>query len=353
MQREVAERQQIQQQLKQLSKTLEKKVDEQTIELIEANTRLKQMNEDLEKSNQQQSLLNQELEIRLQQLQQAQIQLMPSEKMSDLGQLIAGVAHEINNPVSFIKGNIIHAQQYIYDLLTHLQLYQQQFPHPGDKITAHATAIELDYLTQDLPQIINSLNFGIDRISQISTSLRNFSRSDTDTKVVADIHQGIDSTLVILQPRLKSNAKHPDIKVIKNYGNLPLIEFYPGLLNQVFMNILANAIDALEEANQGRKYTEITATPNYITITTEVINPSHINKSQQVVIRIKDNGPGIPPEVQQRIFEHLFTTKPVGKGTGLGLSISHQIVVEKHGGTLTCESELGKGTEFIITIPIP
>jgi signal transduction histidine kinase len=259
---------------------------------------------------------------------------------------VAGVAHEINNPVGFIHGNLAHVQEYTRNLLDFLQLYQQHYPHPVDEIQAEAEEIDLEFIQDDLPKMLSSMQIGTERIRNIVLSLRNFSRTDeVDIKPV-NIHEGIDSTLMILQHRLKARSERPEIQVLKNYGSLPLIECYAGPLNQVFMNILSNAIDALEENNARRKYQEIKENPSQITIGTSVID------AQWVEIAIADNGSGIPKEIRQRIFDPFFTTKPVGKGTGMGMSISYQIVTEKHGGKLECFSTLGEGTEFAIKIPV-
>ncbi len=287
------------------------------------------------------------LEKSFSELQQAQLQLIQSEKMSSLGNLVAGVAHEINNPVGFIAGNINEANRSVADLINHLKLYQEEVTDPSSKIEQDAENIDLEYLIQDLPKMLGSMKVGCDRIRNISTSLRTFSRADTNQKVLADIHEGIDSTLMILQHRLKANPDRPLIQVVKEYGNLPKVKCYLGQLNQVFMNILANAIDCFEEANKGRSFEEIELAPNIITIKTEIDDEHQI-----VVIKIGDNGRGISEEVVARIFDHLFTTKGVGKGTGLGLSISRQIVEETHGGKLTCDSVVGTGTEFAIALPL-
>ncbi len=288
----------------------------------------------------------QNLEQVLSELKQSQIQLIQGEKMSTLGQLVAGVAHEINNPVGFISGNLNHLQGYIQDITNHLQLYQQTFPQPGSDIEEDAETIDLEYLLEDMPKMVASMKMGINRIKDISTSLRTFSRSDTTNKVSYNIHEGIDSTLMILKHRLKANETRPEIQIIKEYCQLPMVDCYPGQLNQVIVNLIANAIDALDESNQGREFAEIQTLPNKITISTE------LQDKIRVVIRIKDNGPGMSDEVKQKVFEHLFTTKSVGKGTGLGLSISRQIVEETHGGKLSCVSALGEGAEFIVEIPI-
>ncbi|WP_337907146.1 ATP-binding protein [Iningainema tapete] len=323
---------------------LQLKLRNLTKKLEEQNVKLKHREEELELRVHERTA---QLSKSLHDLQQTQIQLVQSEKMSTLGQLVAGVAHEISNPLTSISGNIKHIEEYIHNLLEHLQLYQQHTSNPAPVVEAHAAEIDLDFLTEDLLKIINSVKVGTIRIGDISDSLRTFSRADTTSKVLANIHEGIDSTLMILQHRLKANNTRPAIKVIKEYGNIPLVKCYLGQLNQVFMNILANAIDALEESNQGHSFTDIEKLPNMITITTE-LSPD----GQMVIIKIKDNGKGMSSEVKSHIFEHLYTTKTVGKGTGLGLSISHQIVVEKHGGYLNCESVVGFGTELAIAIPI-
>ena len=289
----------------------------------------------------------QKLELYLSDLKQMQLQLVQNEKMSALGNLVAGVAHEINNPVGFIVGNLQPAQEYVGDLFSLIDLYQEKFPDPGVEIEAEIEDMDLEYLREDLPKLIGSMKEGVDRIRNISTSLRTFSRADSDRPVCFNIHDGLESTLLILKHRLKASEFRPAIEVVKDYGKLPLVKCFPGQLNQVFMNVLANAIDALEESNKGRGFSDIKARPNQITVQT-VMSES----KNQVLIRIKDNGEGMSNEVKENIFNHLFTTKPVGQGTGLGLSIAHQIVVEKHGGTLTVNSSLGQGSEFVICIPV-
>jgi signal transduction histidine kinase len=254
------------------------------------------------------------------------------------------VAHEINNPVGFIAGNLNPAKMYIQDLFELLNLYQKQYPEPGADIEKAIKRMDLEYVRQDLPKIITSMRDGVDRIRNISVSLRTFSRSDIDHKEAYDIHEGLDSTSLILKYRLKANEFRPAIEVIKEYGDLPLVKCFPGQLNQVLMNLLANAIDAVEESNQGRSFEEIEERPNQITLQTDLEN-------HQAVIRIRDNGLGMTDDVKRRIFDHLFTTKPVGRGTGLGLAIARQIIVEKHGGTLEAHSAPGAGAEFIITLP--
>ncbi|MBK1989325.1 PAS domain S-box protein [Sphaerospermopsis aphanizomenoides BCCUSP55] len=279
------------------------------------------------------------LENALRELQQTQIQLIHTEKMSSLGNMVAGIAHEINNPVNFIHGNIFPAQDYVKDLFSLLELYQQYFPKPPAKIQEKIASIELDFLKVDLLKLLNSMLVGTDRIREIVLSLRNFSRLDEAEFKEANIHEGIDSTLMILQNRLKAKPNYSEIAVIKNYGDLPLIQCYPGQLNQVFMNILSNAIDALEDVKLLNNKREIQ-------IITEKIDNSRL------AIRIWDNGLGIPKEIIPKLFDPFFTTKEVGKGTGLGLSISYKIIVDRHQGNLSCHSTVGEGTEFVIEIPM-
>ncbi|MEG3988362.1 AAA family ATPase [Microcoleus sp. S28C3] len=286
---------------------------------------------------------SQELEQALHDLQQTQLQMIQSEKMSALGNLVAGVAHEINNPIGFISGNLYEAKSTVQDLTEHLDLYRSQAS--AANIGDHAVEIDLDYIIEDLPKMMDSMQLGCDRIKGISTSLRTFSRADKDYKVAFNIHEGIDSTILILKYRLKASDERPAIEVVTDYGNIPAIECFPGQLNQVFINILANAIDALDESNTGRSFAQIKANPNRITIQTSLVD-------NRVKIIIADNGWGMNESVKQKIFDHLFTTKAVGKGTGLGLAIARQIVVEKHGGTIEVNSVLGEGTEFTILLPV-
>ncbi len=291
-----------------------------------------------------------ELKNTLDELKQTQIQLIQSEKMSSLGQMIAGIAHEINNPVNFIFGNLDYTEEYTKKLLDLVQLYQQNYPNPSAKIQKKIEDIELDFLSSDLMKILTSMKIGAERIREIVISLRTFSRLDESEIKKADIHQSIDSTLMILQHRLKKQPNRTEIKVIKKYSNLPLVECYAGQLNQVFMNILANAIDALEESEYKHSSQEYKNYPSNITVCTEIDNRGD-SSIPSIVIRIADNGLGIREEIRSRLFDPFFTTKPVGKGTGLGLSISYQIVVERHKGKLECHSTLGEGTEFVISIP--
>jgi two-component system NtrC family sensor kinase len=288
---------------------------------------------------------SQELQTALRDLQQTQMQLVQTEKMSSLGQVLAGIAHEINNPVGFVAGNLCHVRGYVLDLLDIVQVYREECPNPPAKIQNLAEDIDLEFIAEDLPKLLDSMHTGCERIVEIIQTLRNFSRADEAKFKRADIHEGLDSTLLMLNSRLKAKSNWQGIEVIKEYGEIPQIECHPGLLNQVFMNVLANAMDALEESSSQGKNTADSSFPT-ITIKTETID----NKS--ICVRIKDNGPGIPEDKIVRLFDPFYTTKPVGKGTGLGLSISHQIVVEKHNGKLQCLSEPGKGTEFIIEIPI-
>jgi PAS domain S-box-containing protein len=298
----------------------------------------------------------QQLEAALLELQQTQAQLIQTEKMSSLGQLVAGIAHEINNPVNFIYGNISHAREYAKDLLHLVELYQQSYSIPTREIDEQINNIDLDFLKQDLPKILDSMNMGTERIRQIVLSLRNFSRLDEDGTKAVDIHEGIDSTLLLLQNRLKAKPGYPEIQVIRDYGNLPPIVCHAGQMNQVFMNLLANAIDVLEESfvtshlslvNDSKQRTN-----DQGQITSPQIRIRTLIKDDRVIIGFADNGLGMTEEVHKRLFDPFFTTKPVGKGTGMGLSISYQIVVKKHGGQIECISAPGEGAEFVIMIPL-
>ncbi|MDZ8078671.1 MAG: AAA family ATPase [Nostoc sp. DcaGUA01] len=286
---------------------------------------------------------NQHLQQALQQLQRTQTQLVQSEKMSSLGQMVAGIAHEINNPINFIHGNIGHASEYTKDLLGLLAIYQQEYANPSDLVQEKSTQIDVDFLAEDLPKVLDSMKIGSSRIRNIVLGLRNFSRLDESEMKPVDIHEGIDNTLMILQHRFKEKSDFPEIEVIKEYAHIPKVSCYAGQLNQVFMNILSNAIDALDEPKVNNS--ELLNRPQ-IRIYTELVG------SNTLQIGIADNGSGMTETVRKKIFDPFFTTKPVGSGTGLGLSISYQIVVEKHKGQLTCNSTPGKGTEFVIEIPI-
>ncbi|MFQ3617825.1 MAG: GAF domain-containing protein [Cyanobacteriota bacterium] len=292
-----------------------------------------------------------ELNDALAHLQKAQTQLIQQEKMSSLGQLVAGVAHEINNPINFINGNLDYAHQYAQDLMELVRFYRQSVGQSLPELSDRTKEIDLEFLLDDFPKMLTSMRLGVDRIRQLVLSLRNFSRLDEAAMKPVNIHEGIESTLLILQYRLKPKSTDFTIHVVKEYGDLPLIECYPSQLNQVLMNLLVNAIDALEERAAAQQATGTPPTPGRITIRTTLKSDLE-SKSAFAAICIADNGPGIPPTTQQRLFDPFFTTKPVGKGTGLGLSISYQIVVERHGGHLRCCSEPGKGTEFWIEIPL-
>jgi PAS domain S-box-containing protein len=328
--RDISERQKAEEELKRHREHLKELVEERTAELVAANEQIKQ----------------------------AQVQLVQTEKMSSLGRLVAGIAHEINNPVNFIYGNLIYINEYTQGLLKILSLYQECVPEPPAKIREQIEEIDLDFLVKDLPKTISSLQMGAERIRQIVLSLRTFSRLDEAEVKKVDLHEGIESTLLILEYRLKAHANTPGIQILRKYGDLPLVDCYAGQINQVFMNILSNAIDSLESpcendglvSHNGDVYNGCScstcANPSTITIYTEVIDPNW------VAIRIADNGPGMSETVRNQLFDPFFTTKPIGKGTGLGLSISYQIIVEKHKGTLECVSEPGKGAEFVIKIPV-
>ncbi len=334
------------------------KVKELLAEQINTNQKLESYNDNLEekveKRTQELIEKNSILEKTLRELKKTQGQLIQNEKMSSLGQLVAGIAHEINNPVNFIHGNLSHADEYIQDLLGLVEIYQEEYPEPTTKVQEEVESIDLDFLNEDLPKLLTSMKVGSLRIREIIKSLRNFSRLDESEYKQADIHEGIDSTLMILQNRLKVKPEYSGIEIIKEYGELPLVECYPSQLNQVFMNLIGNAIDALDEYQQkskqgksmGLSTGDVKATKRQIRIYTQTLD------SESVTICIADNGPGIPKEIISRLFDPFFTTKEVGKGTGLGLAISHQIIVEKHNGKLECLSRLGQGTEFIIKIPI-
>lgn len=277
----------------------------------------------------------------------AEARLVQTEKMSSLGQLVAGIAHEINNPVNFIHGNLSHVRGYSQDLLGLVELYQKHYPNPTPEIEAEIEAIELDFMKEDFSKMLESMNTGSVRIRDIVKSLRTFSRLDEADVKEVDLHEGLNSTLVILHNRLKVKSEHPAIQVTKEYGNLPKVECYAGQMNQVFMNILSNAIDAIDEQNSRRTYNQVKENPSQIKISTTVIEGKYVE------IRIADNGPGMSLDVVDKLFDPFFTTKPVGQGTGLGMAISHQIVTETHNGILTCSSDIhGGGAEFTIIIPI-
>jgi len=319
-------------QLEDYNQTLEQKVEERTLQLKEKNSLLRE-----------QAI---QLELTLKELQATQTQLIQTEKMSSLGQMVAGIAHEINNPINFIYGNLTPASEYFHDLLGLLNLYQEQLPNATPEILNLAENIDLEFLISDFPRLLDSMQVGAERIRQIVLSLRNFSRLDEAEMKAVDIHEGIDSTLLLLQNQLKAKPENLGIEIVKEYGNLPMVECYAGFLNQVFMNIIRNAIDAIEESWVNYPIASISQKKSQVRIRTSLIN------SNQVEIRIADNGAGMTEEVRQKVFDPFFTTKPVGSGTGLGLAISYQIVVEKHHGSLTCISEPGQGAEFVIEIPL-
>jgi two-component system NtrC family sensor kinase len=351
----------------------------------------------LYRSQQELSEANQQLKLTLKDLQRTQAQLVHSEKMSAMGQMVAGVAHEINNPIGIIEGNVSHAKNYLTDLQWLIQLYEKYYPNHPKEIADYLKKIDWDFVNEDFPKILESMSAGASRIHNMVLSLRNFSRLDEAEFKLADLHEGLDSTLVMLRHRLQASGVNSGIEVIKKYGNLPKVLCFPKQLNQVFLNLFNNAIDALEakklqqqsnyqikrlvtqnylqefsltktpccEIARGyhdsprsklRKYqleisTETHEVP-YITIQTEFISSQHQQIIDKVVIRIADNGTGITESVQKRMFDPFFTTKEVGKGTGLGLFISYQLIVQRHRGQLQCISEPGVGTEFVIEIPI-
>jgi len=323
-----------------------------------AEAALQEANEALEMRVEQRTA---ELKQAMQDLQRTQAQLVQTEKMSSLGQLVAGVAHEINNPVNFIYGNLTHANEYVHDLLKAITLYRQHDASITPAVQAELETLDLEFLMEDLPKLLSSMKVGSDRIRQIVLSLRNFSRLDEAEFKAVDIHEGVDSTLMILQHRLKAHNNNPGIQIIKEYGDLPLVECYAGQLNQVFMNLLTNAIDALEELScrpsnvLGQKVDSKKQSADWlptITIRTAFNAADPLLHQPGVVIQIKDNGAGMSEAVSSRVFEPFFTTKPIGQGTGMGLSISYQIVAERHGGVLQCLSKPDQGTEFLIKIPL-
>lgn len=376
---EIVERERAELALLEAHDQLKIQVVERTAQLTQANAQLQQ--DILERQRVEAALRQSEAKLRkqatklkstLQELHSYQTQLIQTEKMSALGLLVAGIAHEINNPINFIYGNIAYASQYIQDMMDLLKLYEKHYSQPAPEIKEKAEKIDLDFVITDLPKLLNSMKLGADRIRDLVLSLRNFSRLDEAEMKAVNLHEGIDSTLLILQNQLKAMPGRAEIKVVKEYGNLPLVECYPGQLNQVFMNLLSNAIDALEGLRTHKTpcIPDPTQPPNptpTIIIRTDIqemkagmslpsasphLTEESLEPTLQAVIQIADNGSGMTEAVRQRLFDPFFTTKVVGKGTGLGLSISYQIVVEKHGGHIHCISAPGEGTEFVIKIPI-
>lgn len=363
--RDITERKLAEEALQKAHHDLEKRVEARTAELTQTNELLKQEIAEREKTemalrqsrsrlkNQAQELEaeTQRVKALLEELQRTQAQLFQTEKMSSLGQLVAGVAHEINNPVGFIYGNLDYANCYINDLMRLVKLYTTYYPEPVDPIQTELAAMDFNFLMTDMPKLLNSMRVGANRLRQIVLSLQNFLRAEQAEMKPIDLHEGINNTLLLLQHRLKATNEHPEIVIHKDFGTLPLVEGFAGQLNQAFMNLITNAIDVLEMPSS------VPEQPRNITISTGVKDvvresaSSDAGKLPYAVIRIIDNGPGMTEEVARRLFDPFFTTKPVGKGTGLGLSVSYQIVVEKHGGSLTCLSEPGKGAEFCIMIP--
>ncbi|MEM1290347.1 MAG: ATP-binding protein [Cyanobacteria bacterium P01_H01_bin.162] len=315
-------------------------------QLHELVASLQQQTQELEQSRGLAHSRATELEQTLQELHQTQEQLIQQEKMSSLGQMIAGIAHEINTPVTFIHGNLAPANAYIEDLLSLIDLYQKSYPEPSHEIAAEHQAIDLPFIKKDIVKILFSMRIGAERIAGIVKSLRTFSRLDESLCKAVNLHDCVDSTLMILAHRLKATDRRPEIEVIKSYSELPLIECYAGQLNQVFMNVLTNAIEALEDKAANRDCEAQKETPLQIRIYTKM------SSAHQVLVQIGDNAGGMPAAVQSKIFDPFYTTKPIGKGTGLGLSISYKIIANLHGGQFTCQSMPGQGTDFFIQIPI-
>lgn len=320
------------QELQAVHQTLEKRVEARTAELWHKNEELEEAHHHLQQLNGELVSQAHELHQALQDLRQTQAQLIQTEKMSSLGQMVAGFAHEINNPITFVAANLNYASTYMMQLISLVQLYQQQYPHPPEPLQVQIADLDADFLVEDLPKVLASMRAGTDRIRQLVLSLRNFSRLDEAEMKPADIHEGIDNTLLILNHRLT-----PEIKVVKQYSELPLVECYPAQLNQVFMHLLNNAIDAL------------LSQPN--SVQKQILIRTELSKFNQIKIQIIDNGPGISREVCGKLFDPFFTTKPVGQGTGLGLAICYQ-VIEKHGGKIEVNSEVEQGAEFIVTLPV-
>ncbi|WP_206754979.1 PAS domain-containing protein [Leptolyngbya sp. FACHB-8] len=349
---DITVRKQAEEDIQRINEELEKRVEQRTAALAKLVSKLQFEVSDRQKAEaalrQSEAELRQQamdLEQALQQLQNTQAQLVQSEKMSSLGQLVAGIAHEINNPINFVYGNLLHASNYTRDLLQLVKLYRSFYPTPPKEIMTLANQMDLDFVMGDLPKLVSSMRLGAERIQKIVMSLRNFSRMDEAEFKAVNLHEGLESTLLILQNRIKPRPSFPGVELQREYGELPLVECYASQLNQVFMNILSNAIDALEEAVESRAEEGNAFIP-------QIRIQTGICRENWVAIAISDNGLGIPETLQSRIFDPFFTTKPVGQGTGLGMSISYQIVTERHGGRLVCESEQGDGTTFRVEIPI-
>lgn len=278
-------------------------------------------------------------------LQNTQTQLIQAEKISSLGQIAAGIAHEVNNPINFIAGNLSFVEKYVQEVVNLLRLYQKYLPNPPGEIQAAMQQSDINYILKDLSSIMQSMQVGTDRVTEIVSSLNKFSRHREVGKKLTNLHEGIESTLLILGHRLKANANRPAIQIIKEYGDLPLVKCYPGEINQVFMNLISNAIDAIEEVQKNQAYHKLAQNPGVIKLKTEVIGA-------KIICIIADNGIGISEEVKTKIFDAFYTTKPIGKGTGLGLSIAYQIVVVNHRGNISCHSTPGVGLNFMIELPI-
>jgi signal transduction histidine kinase len=370
---EIQEKQRAEASLIKVHEHLKEQIAEQTSQLTATNKRLEK--DIREREQVEQALRQSESELRdkaeqlqeaLDTLQKTQLKLIQTEKMSSLGQLVSGIAHEINNPVNFIYGNLTYAEEYAKQMLDLLELYRKYYPNSVEEIQNKIEEIDLAFIKVDLLKLLGSMQSGADRIRDLVISLRNFSRLDESELKLVDIHEGLDNTLLILQNQMIIKGTHQGIQVVKKYGKIPKIECYPGQLNQVFMNIISNGIDAIQQSIIKQKETQNFAelSPEQTMINSEInlskhqsylptiwITTEDIDSENEVIIRVADNGLGMSEEAKKQLFNPFFTTKPVGKGTGLGLSISYQIIVEKHGGKIDCNSEPGKGTEFIISIP--